>query len=142
MTASDVQAGREGPIVLFDGHCNLCNRAVRFILRRDRRGEFRFASLQSEAGAAIRAEAGGSSALPDSIVLVEGGRVHIRSDAALRIARRLGGAWAIAWRLRVVPRPLRDWIYDRVAKNRYRLFGRREECARPTPELRTRFLDG
>lgn len=141
MTAPDVQAGPEGPIVLFDGHCNLCNRTVAFILRRDRRGEFRFASLQSAAGAAVLARDSGSMPMPDSVVLVEGGRVFTRSEAALRIARRLGGVWVIAWWLRVVPRPLRDWVYDRIAKNRYRLFGRRVECLRPTPELKARFLD-
>ncbi len=79
--------------------------------------------------------------LPDSFVLVEDGRVFTRSEAALRIARRLGVPWSLAYPLMVVPRPFRDWAYDVVARNRYRWFGKRETCRVPTPDLRRRFLE-
>jgi predicted DCC family thiol-disulfide oxidoreductase YuxK len=129
-------------IVLFDGVCNLCNGTVQFIIRRDPQGRFRFASQQSEAGRELLRkhgllEVGG---VAQSIVVLEGERVYLESDAALRILYRLGGAWRLAHALWIVPRPLRDWIYRLVARNRYRLFGRREQCMIPTPELRQRFL--
>lgn len=127
-------------LVLFDGVCNLCNGAVRFILKRDRAGYFSFASLQSAAAGRALAEHGLAPAL-NSIVLIEGGRLYQSSDAVLRIARRLGAPWSWAYAAVVVPRPLRDWLYRIIARNRYRWFGRREACMLPTPELRGRFLD-
>jgi predicted DCC family thiol-disulfide oxidoreductase YuxK len=131
-----------GPVVLFDGVCNLCNGAVRFIVQRDRAGRFRFASLQSPAAAALLAPHGVDPAALGTVLLVEDGRVLSRSAAALRIARGLGGAWPLLSLFRGVPRPLRDGVYDYVARNRYRWFGRRETCMIPTPELRSRFLPG
>ena len=131
----------DGAVVLFDGVCNLCNGAVQFIIDRDPQAHFRFAAQQSEPGAALLARVGRPlSGEPDTIVLVEGGRVYERSDAALRIARRLSGAWRLLALLRVVPRPLRDAVYGLVARSRYRVFGRSAECRVPTPELRARFL--
>lgn len=129
-------------VVLFDGVCNLCNASVQFILDRDARGYFRFAALQSEAGAkALRAHGReASSGEPDSVVLIEDGRVYERSDAALRIARRLDGAWPALCVLLVIPRPLRDTAYKLIARNRYRWFGRAAECRLPSPALRARFL--
>lgn len=129
-----------GPIVLFDGVCNLCNGSVRFIIRRDLRRRLRFAPLQSET--ARRLLAGAPADLPDSLVLVERGRVWTRSSAVLRIAKGLRWPWPLAYALVAIPRPLRDWLYTRVARNRYRWFGRRDDCMVPTPELRARFLDG
>lgn len=135
-------------MVLFDGVCNLCNASVGWIIRRDRRGVFRFASLQSEfarralAEAAGRPGAGGSPPpLPDSIVLLTGGRVLTRSSAVIGIARRLGMPWSMAAVGLVMPRPIRDAIYAFIARRRYRWFGKREACAVPTPALRARFLD-
>lgn len=128
-----------GSVVLFDGVCNLCNAAVRFIIRRDPGGRLRFAALQSEAAAVLLAAQ--AEPLPDSIVLVEGGRVFTRSAAALRIARRLRFPWPLLYALIVVPRPLRDAVYGWIARNRYRWFGRSDQCMVPTPELRARFLD-
>ncbi len=126
-----------GPVVLFDGVCNLCNAAVVFIIKRDPSGRFRFAPLQSDAAAALLRDAGD---LPDSIVVAEAGRVLTRSGAVLRIARGLRWPWPLAAALVVIPRPLRDWVYARVARRRYRWFGRRDTCMVPTPELRGRFL--
>jgi predicted DCC family thiol-disulfide oxidoreductase YuxK len=128
------------PIVLFDGVCNLCNGAVQFILRRDPAGRFRFASLQSPAGEALQTRLGIDPKALDSIVLVEGERWYRESDAALRIASRMSGAWKALGVLRVIPRPLRDPVYRWVARNRYRWFGKQETCWLPTPELRGRFL--
>jgi predicted DCC family thiol-disulfide oxidoreductase YuxK len=129
-------------IVLFDGVCNLCTGSVLFILRRDPEERYRFASLQSEQGSALAREYAIPAGELTSVVLIEGGRAYQRSDAALRIARRLSGGWPALWLLRFVPRAIRDAVYDLVARNRYRWFGRQESCMIPTPELRARFLDG
>ncbi|WP_018465426.1 thiol-disulfide oxidoreductase DCC family protein [Calidithermus timidus] len=125
-------------IVLFDGVCNLCNGIVRFIVRCDPQGRFRFASQQSEVGRELLRKHGLLEA--QSIVVLEGGRVYLESDAALHIFYRLGGAWRLLCALRVIPKPLRDRAYRFVAGKRYRLFGRLEQCATPTPELRRRCL--
>jgi predicted DCC family thiol-disulfide oxidoreductase YuxK len=127
-------------IVLFDGVCNLCNGFVRFVIARDGEGRFHFAPLQGEAARRLIREAGGLDAAGDSIVLIEGGQLFTRSSAALRIARRLSSLWPLAYALIVVPRPVRDWAYDAVARNRYRWFGTRDVCMAPTPELKARFL--
>lgn len=128
-------------LVLFDGECNLCHGAVQFLLRRDRRAAFRFASLQSAAGRAALQRAGAVDAVPDSVALVHGARVRFKSAAALAIARRLGLPWSLAAVFWLVPYPLRDWVYDWIARNRHRWFGRREACWVPTAELRARFVD-
>lgn len=126
--------------VLFDGVCNLCNASVLFVIDRDPGGYFRFAPLQ-EAPAQALLRAHGAAVPPlSSVVLVEGGRVYTRSTAALRIARRLTGAWRLLYVCLLVPRPIRDAVYDWVARNRYRWFGRQDACRVPTPELRQRFL--
>jgi predicted DCC family thiol-disulfide oxidoreductase YuxK len=133
----------EHPVVLFDGVCNLCNGAVNFAIDRDPEGRLRFASLQSPAGRQVLERVGRSvvDGDPESIVLVDGGRVYERSAAALRIARYLSGPWPLVGALWVVPRPLRDWVYRLIAANRYRWFGRSDSCRVPTPELRARFIE-
>jgi predicted DCC family thiol-disulfide oxidoreductase YuxK len=131
----------EGPIILFDGGCNLCDAVVRFVVARDPDARFRFAPLQSQAAAALLSRHGRASPPePQAVVLVEGGRVWEGSDAALRIARGLRGPWRLAWGLAAVPRPLREAVYRLVARNRARWFGRRDACRVPAPELRARFL--
>jgi len=132
------------PLVLFDGECNLCNGAVRWILERDEDEVFRFGSLQWEsARSAILARAGTAALedLPDSIVLLDDDGLHVRSEAALRIAERLGTPWSLLSVFRIVPRAVRDAVYGRVARNRYDWFGKRASCMRPTEELRGRFLE-
>ena len=131
----------DAPLILFDGVCNLCNGAVQFVLRRDPRGRFRFAALQSAAARAALAHAGAPASLPDSIVLVHRGRLRTKSAAALGIARGLRWPWPLLTVFWLVPYPLRDLVYDWIARNRYRWFGQREQCWVPTPELRARFLD-
>jgi predicted DCC family thiol-disulfide oxidoreductase YuxK len=128
-------------VILFDGVCNLCNGFVQFVIARDAAGRFQFAALQSAAGQRLRASVPPASPLADSIVLIEDGRVWTRSAAALRVARGLRCPWPLAYILVILPRPLRDWAYDVVARNRYRWFGRRDACMVPTPALRSRFLD-
>ncbi len=140
--ASTLEVVEAHPVVLFDGVCNLCQGSVQFLLKRDTRGRLRFASLQSDPGRALLAARGVSlpEGDPDSIQLVEGSRVYTHSDAILRIARHLPGVWKIGALGLVLPRFVRDAVYRWVARNRYRWFGRTEECWLPTPALRARFL--
>ena len=126
--------------VLFDGVCNLCNGSVQFIIAHDPAAHFRFAALESEAARRLLGECALSGPLPDSVALIETGHVYTRSAAALRIARRLAFPWPLLYAFIIVPRPLRDMIYDLIARNRYRWFGKRDACMVPTRELRTRFL--
>jgi predicted DCC family thiol-disulfide oxidoreductase YuxK len=131
-------------IVLFDGVCNLCDSTVQFLLDRDPDGRFVFASLQSDEGKRVLASAGhaitAEGSDPDSIVLVEGGKAYDKSTAALRIARRLGFPWVMLAVFLVFPAFLRDVVYNFIARNRYRWFGRHDVCRVPTPETRARFL--
>jgi predicted DCC family thiol-disulfide oxidoreductase YuxK len=127
-------------IVLFDGVCNFCNRSVNWIIRRDTRGRFRFAALQSQAGAALQKRHGLDPGALDTLVLVEGAKVYVKSTAALRIVKRLGGLRSAVYALIAVPRPVRDFAYDWFARRRYRWFGERDECMVPSPEVRERFL--
>jgi predicted DCC family thiol-disulfide oxidoreductase YuxK len=130
-------------IVLFDGVCNLCNGWVSFLLRRDPAGRLRFGSLQSDAAAALLARHGRPrpAQTPESVVLIEGGRVYEASTAVLRAMGHLRGAWRFAVALQVVPAPLRDVVYRAVARSRYRLFGKRDTCRVPTEAERARFID-
>lgn len=135
-----MQTMTENPVLLFDGVCNLCNGAVQWVLRRDRSNVFRFAALQSETGRSLLQRFGLSADNFDTVVLVEGDRIFTRSDAALEVARRLGGGWPALLIFKVVPRFIRDGIYNWVARNRYRWFGRREACMLPRPEWKAKFL--
>jgi len=135
-------------VLLYDGVCGLCSRIVSFLLPRDRRRRIHFAALQGTLAAAVLGRHGlpPVEGDPQSIILVEapgtpGERLFHRSAAALRIARLLPGAWPALSALWVVPRALRDWVYDRVANNRYRIFGRLDACTLPSSENRARFLD-
>ena len=128
-------------MVLFDGVCNLCNGTVAFVAARDPRGRFRFAALQSAIGRDFLAAAGLPVDELETLVLIEDGRVFVRSTAALRIARRLSGLWPLAYAAIVIPRRARDAAYRSIARHRYRLFGRRETCMVPSPDLRHRFLE-
>ncbi len=129
-----------GALILFDGVCNLCNRSVQFIIKRDPEGYFRFCSLQSERGRQLLSEYGVSSET-DSIVLIEKGKSYIKSGAALRICKHLSGGWKLLAFFLIIPAFIRDFIYDFVARNRYRWFGKREECMIPSAEIKSRFLE-
>ena len=128
--------------MLFDGVCNFCNASVQFIIDRDPTQRFRFAPLQSDVAKDLLRERGVTAPEgdPDTIILIDGERVHMRSGAALRIARHLSGAWKVFAVFLVVPWFLRDLAYVVFAKNRYRLFGKSDTCRIPTPEFRARFL--
>jgi predicted DCC family thiol-disulfide oxidoreductase YuxK len=130
----------EGAVVLFDGVCNLCNGWVRFVIQRDTARRFRFASLQSAFAHGTLGEHGFPRDYLGSMFLFEDGVLYAKSDAFLRIARHLGGAWPFIAVFAVVPRTLRDAIYDWVARNRYRWFGRSESCMVPRKEDAVRFL--
>jgi predicted DCC family thiol-disulfide oxidoreductase YuxK len=126
--------------VYFDGVCNLCNRFVDFVIRHDRNRRYRFASLQGET-AHTRLPPSLTAPNPETIVLESGGELRFRSDAALAILTGLGGAWRAAAALRIFPRVARDWIYNWLARNRFRWFGRRDSCRVATIEERSLFLN-
>ena len=127
------------PVIYFDGYCGLCNGFVDFVLARDRARSFRFAPLQ---GTTARARFGDPGDVdPTTILLEEEGTVFERSTAALRIITALGGIWRLAGLLRLVPRFIRDAVYDWIARNRYGWFGKRDSCRLPSPEERAVFLD-
>jgi predicted DCC family thiol-disulfide oxidoreductase YuxK len=128
------------PIILFDGVCNLCNGGVNFIIDRDPRGVFKFASLQSDFGKRLVAKAEPPIEELSTIVLYDEGCFYRKSTAVLRIARRLTFPWSLATAFRLVPRFIRDVLYGVVVRNRYRWFGKSEQCRLPSPELKGRFL--
>lgn len=130
-------------VILFDGVCNLCERSVRFVIRNDRNGRFRFAPLQSTAGQRLLAEHEYQDSKMSSVLLIEDGRVYRKSRAALRIARKLDGAWPAFYFLFFwVPAFASDWIYDVIGNRRYRWFGKKQQCWIPDEELKFRFLEG
>lgn len=129
------------PLILFDGVCNLCAWAVRFIIERDPRDIFRFVSLQSDMGKRLLAQHGIDPARTDSFVLIENGTAFTESTAALRVAKRLHRAWPLFYAGIILPRFVRDPVYRFIARNRYRWFGKQDSCMMPTPELRARFLE-
>ena len=126
--------------MFFDGVCNLCNGAIRFIAANDPERRFAFASLQSPHARELLGERAGDVREPDSIVLLSGGRRYERSDAALHIALGLRAPWPLAFGAILIPRGARDAVYRWIARNRYRWFGRSDACALPPPGLRERFL--
>ena len=128
------------PVILFDGICNLCNSAVQFVIKRDKKQRFRFASLQSEQGQQVLDEMQYPLTRADSFYLVENGKVFDQSTAALRVVRALQGLWPLLYGFIVVPPFIRDGVYNVIAKNRYRWFGQRNTCMVPTAENRARFL--
>lgn len=127
-------------VVLIDGVCHLCQGVVRFIIPRDPEARFLFASLQSEAAQALLPADGLTSGPLSTVVLLENGVQYTQSAAVLRIARRLRFPWPLAYLFIAVPRIVRDALYRYVARNRYRWFGKDEQCMLPTPEIRDRFL--
>ncbi|MFT4092999.1 MAG: thiol-disulfide oxidoreductase DCC family protein [Niabella sp.] len=127
-------------IILFDGVCNLCNGAVQFVIKRDRRHIFRFASLQSEAGKQLLAAFGLPEDHLKSFVYIDGEKVYTRSDAALKVAGALSYPSKLMAVFLIIPKFIRDFFYNIIAMNRYKWFGKTDACMIPTPELRQRFL--
>jgi predicted DCC family thiol-disulfide oxidoreductase YuxK len=126
-------------VVLFDGVCNVCNVAVDFILRNEKEEYYQFASLQSEVGARIKRKYEILDSV-DSIIVVEDGQAYTYSDAALKIVHRLQQKWHFLKVIKWLPKPVRDGLYRQFAKQRYRLFGKREVCRIPNKNERERFL--
>ena len=129
------------PIILFDGICNLCNGAVQFVIRHDKKKHFYFASLQSPLGQELLEEYELPQNEFNSFVLIEDGKAYTRSSAALRVAKELSGGWKLIYGFIIVPKFIRDGVYKFISKNRFKWFGQRESCMIPTPELKERFLD-
>lgn len=130
----------EGPILLFDGYCNLCNRLVTFIIKRDPGAKIRFASLQSDIGKSLLKENGFLGEQADSIFLILNGNYFIRSYAVLNLLKLLGGSWKFFYIFIIIPRFILDFLYDLVARNRYRVFGKNYTCMVPSAEIAGRFL--
>ncbi|MBN9081337.1 MAG: DUF393 domain-containing protein [Rhizobiales bacterium] len=128
------------PIIVFDAHCVLCSTNAQFVLRHDRRRHFKLATLQGATGAGLYRRFGLNPDNPDSLIVVEGDRLRRDSDAILSICEGLGWPWRALTVLRFLPRAVRDPLYRLIARNRYRLFGRRETCWVPRPEDRERVL--
>lgn len=134
-------SGEPASILLFDGVCHLCHGAVQFILQRDPKGCIHFASLQSEKGRELLAAFHHENHL-QSVVLIENGTLYTKSDAILRVGRKLRGGWpALSFVAGLLPRSLRDMGYDFIARNRYRWMGKAEHCMLPIPDIRSRFLE-
>jgi predicted DCC family thiol-disulfide oxidoreductase YuxK len=127
-------------LILFDGVCNLCNGGVQFVVKRDKKEKFKFASIQSSVGQSYLRKFQLDQKGAYSIILIRGEKYLDKSSAALEITRHLPGLWPLLSVFKIVPKFIRDFIYDFIAKNRYRWFGKKDECMIPTPELKSRFL--
>lgn len=129
-----------GPVAFMDGECALCTRGARLICKVDRREEFRIAATQSDLGRAVLTHYGLDPADPDSWLYLEDGRAFTSIDAIIRVGRRVGGWGRLLAPLAILPRPVQDWLYRRLARNRYALLGRTDMCAVPDPALRRRLI--
>jgi predicted DCC family thiol-disulfide oxidoreductase YuxK len=127
-------------IVLFDGVCNLCSSSVQWIIKHDKKEKFQFASLQGPTGQAYKARFNIPDSV-DSVLLIENDTLYVKSTAALRIARGCNSPWPALYVFIVVPKFIRNGIYDFIAKNRYKWFGKQESCWLPSPSLKARFID-
>ena len=131
----------EKPIILFDGVCNFCNGSVNFLIRRDKKNVFRFAALQSQTAQKLLAQYKKQKKGFESFVLMQDGKAYEKSSAALKVLKKLPWYWKWAQVFWIVPKFIRDGVYDVIARNRYKWFGKKEECMIPTSEVRNRFLD-
>ncbi len=128
-------------LVLFDGVCNLCAKSVRFVLRHEMSSTLRFTPVQSSTGNRLMRELGLNPKDAESFVLITGGSAFVRSDAAIHLSAFLRGGWRLIGWIRIIPRPIRDWLYGVIARNRYKWFGQSDVCLVPTPELSARFIN-
>lgn len=128
------------PVIFFDGVCNYCNALINFVIRQDKKKIFLFATLQSEAGQKILTENKLPAIDPDTFLLLENGKLYSRSTAALRISNKLPWYWKWTQLFWIFPKFIRDGVYNLIARNRYKWFGKKEECMIPAPEIRERFL--
>lgn len=128
------------PIVLFDGVCNLCNNAVQFIIRHDKQKQFLFTSLQSEAGQKLLLQYNFQINELNSFILIDNNKAYSRSTGGLKVLQKMNGGWSLFHAFIIIPTFIRDPIYNLIAKNRYKWFGKKDECMIPTAELKARFL--
>ncbi len=129
------------PVIVFDGVCNVCDRSVQFVLQRDTAKVFKFASMQGAFGAALMERAGLNPEDPDSFLLFEEGTTYQNSEAVIRILKKLDGPWPfLGGVFGLIPKPVRNWLYYLIARNRYRWFGKKDSCPLPPPDLQKRFL--
>ena len=136
-----MEMNENNKIILFDGVCNLCNSSVQYVIRRDKSNAYRFAALQSEIGKKLVEQRGIVTSQIDSIILIEPGvAYYTKSTAALKIAQSFGGVWQLTSVFEWIPEKIRDWVYDYIAKNRYKWYGKKDACMIPTPELKSKFL--
>ncbi|MDQ0350398.1 putative DCC family thiol-disulfide oxidoreductase YuxK [Alkalibacillus filiformis] len=126
-------------VILFDGVCNLCNGVVQLLIKHDSQDHFRFAALQSDFGERVTSQIDQHDL--DSIIVITNGKMYTKSSGALQIVKKMDGAWKYLYVLRIIPKPIRDQLYDFLARNRHKIFGRRDSCMMPTPELKQKFLD-
>ncbi|MFC4210033.1 thiol-disulfide oxidoreductase DCC family protein [Pedobacter lithocola] len=129
------------PVIFFDGVCNLCNASVQFTIEHDKKNVFKFTALQGEYAKTILPKFNIDSTKLNSILLVDGERVYTKSSAALRVAKKLNGLLPLLYTFIIIPKFIRDWVYDIIAKNRYKWFGKQESCWIPTLELKNKFYD-
>ncbi|MFW6320344.1 MAG: thiol-disulfide oxidoreductase DCC family protein [Halohasta sp.] len=144
MTANESTAldeSDEHPVLLFDGVCNLCNGTIQYLIPRDPAGKLRYAPLQSSIGETVREATGLSPDDLETVVLVDDGKAYTKSDAAIRVGEHLGGVYRLLSLGRLVPRGLRNRIYDLVAENRYDWFGRKDQCMVPDEDVSDRFVE-
>ena len=137
---SEKSIEQEKSIVVFDGVCNFCNESVNFIIQNDSNDNFRFAAYQSEAGEELSKRYNFDFKDPDTLILIEDGIVYDRSTAALRIARKLKGIYKTFYFYIIIPKPVRDYFYNLISKNRYKWFGKKDSCRIPSKEVRSKFL--
>ncbi|MBC7688188.1 MAG: thiol-disulfide oxidoreductase DCC family protein [Aquabacterium sp.] len=130
----------DNPVILFDGVCNLCNGAVDFVIKRDTTSQFKFAALQSEAGQKLLQQYNLPRENFNSFVLIKEGKVYTKSAAALKVCKHLTGLWPILYGFIIVPSFIRNAVYQWIAKNRYKWFGKKQQCMLPTAALKNRFL--
>lgn len=126
--------------ILFDGVCNLCNGAVTFVIKRDKKSQIKYAALQSETGQRLLKQFNLSANIFNSFIFIEDGIAYTQSTAALKVCKYLTAMWPLLYGFIIVPGFIRDRIYKWIAKNRYKWFGKQEQCMIPTPELKERFL--
>ncbi|WP_273566945.1 thiol-disulfide oxidoreductase DCC family protein [Maribacter halichondriae] len=132
---------KDKKIILFDGICNLCNRSVQYIIKRDKKDVFRFTALQSEIGEKLVSERKIDTSKVDSIILIDPGvAYYTKSEAAIEIAKEIGGLWSVFRLFQWVPASIRNIVYDFVARNRYSWYGKKDQCIVPTPEIKAKFL--
>ena len=131
----------ENPLILFDGVCNFCNFWVNFALKRDRKKKLKFTTLQGETAKRLLTKYNINPTSLSSVILIDNGKAYTQSSAAIRICKYLNGGWKLFYGLMIIPKFIRDFFYNIIARNRYKWFGKKEECMMPAAELKERFLD-